>query len=194
MTESERGEHKPDSKDVNITDETPSAANMKAVSKSHESLSNIIPPTTDCNCSETVTNFCFSNDEITDSKNSRKVEIQSDGTDEVCSSNLELSNLEAQKFRSDDHLQVLCCKVCDKVYKHRQSLQRHMNKEHPMETSMQTSCKMECQEKSCKFTCRFLYQLRKHLKDSHNFQFNFVSKTFSSYLGMLNKYVYLRIL
>ena len=180
--ESESVANKADSEDANETDEILRDLNMKGKSKSFKSLSHIFP-TTDYNQSETDTDqdFCFS-----DSKSSEEV-------DGVRSHDPRLPDPKKQKLRSDYHLETLRCEVCNKGYKHRQSLQRHINKEHPKETRVQTCYKIECQEKSCSFTCRFLHQLRKHLVDSHNFHFNFMSETFSSYQGQLS-YSYLCIL
>ena len=71
---------------------------------------------------DTDLDFCFS-----DSKCSEEV-------NEMWSHNPELPDLKKQKLISDHHLETLCCKVCNKEYKHCQSLQRHINKEHPKET------------------------------------------------------------
>ena len=92
------------------------------MSLNHTSLYLKFLPTTDYDQSETDTDledFCFS-----DSKCSEEV-------NEVWSHNPELPDLKKQKLRSDHRLETLCCKVCNKEYKHRQSLQRHINKEHP---------------------------------------------------------------
>ena len=74
----------------------------------------------------------------------------------------------------------LVCTICNRKYKHRQSLHRHITRDHP---EMQTSGQIKCQEESCNFTCRYLHQLREHLTNMHNIQFEKEMKVFNCYPG-----------
>ena len=74
----------------------------------------------------------------------------------------------------------LVCTICNRQYKHRQSLHRHITRDHP---ETQPSGQIKCQEESCSFMCRYLHQLREHLTTIHNIQFEKETKVFNSYSG-----------
>lgn len=77
----------------------------------------------------------------------------------------------------------LKCPHCDKIYKHRQSLDRHI-KTHSPEAATNKG-RIFCKESGCSFGARYLINLCDHLTEAHSYKFDIFNKDFSSLQGII---------